>query len=152
MYNWADVASRTEAVYTAALLEPHSAALAPRLPRLLACGRFYGLLVVAFAALGAFWHAVVCWLDPEDQVELAGTFNVACTSVDGVCTAAPASSSSEQVITSAYSRERRAGAHERSSSNGDGGKDVDGLQYNTYHARYMQTRLLGTQHTAQNQG
>lgn len=82
MYNWADVAARTEAVYTSALSEPHSAALAPRLPRLLACGRIYGLLIVAFSALCALWHAVVCWLDPEESIQRAASFSNAC----GACT------------------------------------------------------------------
>lgn len=75
MYNWTDVASRTEVVYSAAIAQPHSASLAPRLPRLLACGKIYGLLVVAFAALSAFWHAVVCWLDPEDDIDKSPGFN-----------------------------------------------------------------------------
>lgn len=95
MYNWADVATRTEAVYTAALAEPHSAALAPRLPRLLACGHIYGLLIVAFSALSAFWHAVVCWLDPEERIERAASFNNACKGA-GVARIAPASFSREQ--------------------------------------------------------
>ena len=82
MYNWKDVAMRTEEVYRASLSEPHSAALAPRLPRLLACGRIYGVLIVAFAALSAFWYAVVCWLDPEDSIERAAAFSNAC----GPCT------------------------------------------------------------------
>ena len=83
MYNWSNVATRTEAVYCAALSEPHSAALAHRLPRLLACGRIYGLLIVAFAALSAAWHAVVCRMDPEDGIERAAAFNTACCACIG---------------------------------------------------------------------
>eukprot|EP00892_Ulva_mutabilis_P000994 jgi/Ulvmu1/10896/UM007_0073.1 len=71
MYSWHDIARRTEAVYAAAVREPHSGALLPRLPRLLACGRILGLLTVAFSVLDMLWLWVVRWLDPEDDIERA---------------------------------------------------------------------------------
>lgn len=71
MYSWQDVARRTEVVYEHAVQQPHSGALRPRLPRLLACGRVFGLLTTAFSVLDMLWLWVVRLLDPEDGIERA---------------------------------------------------------------------------------
>lgn len=71
MYSWHDVARRTEAVYAAAVHAPHSAALHTRLPRLLACGRVFGLLAVAFSVLDMLWLTVIRLLDPAEDIERA---------------------------------------------------------------------------------
>jgi hypothetical protein len=71
MYNWSQVAERTHVAYSNALAKPCSGELGQRISRLLGCGPVFGLIAVIMAALDMLWYRVVCWLDPEQSIELA---------------------------------------------------------------------------------
>ena len=71
MYSWPRIAQRTEAAYTHASGSPHSAALVPRLERLLGCGPLFGIVVVLFAVLDGLWLRCVQQLSPEAGIDCA---------------------------------------------------------------------------------
>jgi phosphatidylinositol glycan class A protein len=72
MYNWPNVAQRTEAVYRAALAAPaEQDALLPRLRRYRSIGSWAGLLFCCVVVLLHWFWRLLEWQQPADCVEPA---------------------------------------------------------------------------------
>ncbi|CAG9463782.1 unnamed protein product [Pedinophyceae sp. YPF-701] len=69
MYNWRDVAERTEAVYEASETYAGEDSLAERQRRYRRGGRLAGLLMCAMAALMQVWLAALSWAMPAQDME-----------------------------------------------------------------------------------
>ena len=75
MYSWSRVTERTVRVYDAVAAQPHEAnaghALLQRLARVMAAGPLAGSAMCVVAVLLHVWWVLLCWLQPEGEVEMA---------------------------------------------------------------------------------
>lgn len=73
MYNWHDVAQRTEVVYKRALSTPRSSILT-RLGRFYECGPWAGKIFCAFVVVDYLWWRFLEWLVPRNTIDEAVSF------------------------------------------------------------------------------
>ncbi|KAJ8328839.1 hypothetical protein BDV3_006470 [Batrachochytrium dendrobatidis] len=74
MYNWSNVAGRTEEVYKN-VMEGNSISLAERLQRYNECGLFAGKLSAMIVAVNYLLWLLLEWLVPRETIDLAPLFN-----------------------------------------------------------------------------
>jgi len=73
MYNWHNVAARTEAVYDLAMATPELS-LMERLQKHYACGVFAGKIFCAVVAVNHLFLRILEWLWPAREVDPARSF------------------------------------------------------------------------------
>lgn len=79
MYNWGQVAERTLYAYAHAMSKPCPGDLGKRAGKLIGCGRVFGLVAVFMAAVDMLWYTIICWLDPEEYIEISRSLPSAVT-------------------------------------------------------------------------
>ncbi|KNC98673.1 phosphatidylinositol N-acetylglucosaminyltransferase SPT14 [Spizellomyces punctatus DAOM BR117] len=74
MYNWSDVAERTEMVYDTIMTDPHLS-LVERLQRYHECGVYAGILACMIVALDYLIWLFLEWLLPREDIDVSPAFN-----------------------------------------------------------------------------
>lgn len=73
MYNWDDIAARTERVYDGVLMLPRRS-LSERFRRYYSVGIFFGPLCCVIVAIDCMFGIFLEWLSPADSIEIAPDF------------------------------------------------------------------------------
>lgn len=71
MYNWDNIAARTETAYRQACQAVSQRDIVQRLSRMRACGPIVGLFVIFFATMDALLYRVVQWFSPACDIDIA---------------------------------------------------------------------------------